>query len=111
MLFWDKLAFIALDNICKALVALFHDKAREVIFIFDKIIDLDDHRVIESSKAGKFSFCCTLYLTCVELSVNLILQSFGSVCLSIYFRLDFEDNGLAALLDYLNRIIIVVSSA
>jgi hypothetical protein len=49
LLFWDKLGFIALDNICKALVALFHDKTREFIFIFDKIFDLDNHRVIESS--------------------------------------------------------------
>jgi plasmid maintenance system killer protein len=47
LLLWEKLLFEALDYISKTLVALFHNDAWKVIFIFDKINDAHNHRVIE----------------------------------------------------------------
>jgi len=49
MFFWDLLGFVFLDDICQALVALFHNYARKFVIIFDNIFDLDNHWVIESS--------------------------------------------------------------
>ena len=47
LLLKEKLLFEALDNISKTLVAFFHYDAGKVIFIFDKINDAHNHRVIK----------------------------------------------------------------
>ena len=44
--FWNELFFVILDYIRKTLVALFHNYARMVSFVFDKINHSDDLRVI-----------------------------------------------------------------
>jgi hypothetical protein len=62
VLFWYKLFFIVLDDISKTLIALFHNYARKIILIFDKIYDSHNHWVIDSSEATYFSFSCPYYL-------------------------------------------------
>jgi len=49
ILFWQKLVGIALDYIRETLVALFHNDAWMVIFIFDNINDGDNHWMFENS--------------------------------------------------------------
>ncbi len=60
---WDKLFFMFLDDVSKALVALFHDDAGEIILVFDKINHSHNHWVVESPQATYFSFRCTNYLS------------------------------------------------
>jgi hypothetical protein len=49
LFFCNELFLILLNDVLKALVALFHDNAREIIFIFDKIYDSNNHWVIKCS--------------------------------------------------------------
>ena len=110
LLFWNKLFFIVLDDITKTLVALLHNDARKILCVFDKIDYSHNQWVIESSQAANFSFSGTDYLSIVILRANTILESFSSIYFTVYFRLDFEDNCLAAFFDNLDGIIVVIIS-
>ena len=62
LLLGDKFFFVVLDDISKALVALFHDDARIILLVFDEIDHYHNHWVVECPQATYFSFCCTNYL-------------------------------------------------
>jgi hypothetical protein len=49
LLFWNWIFLTLQDDVLNTLIALFHNNAWEVIFIFDKIYDSNNHRVIECS--------------------------------------------------------------
>ena len=49
LLFWNWLILTLQDDVLNTLIALFHNNAWEVIFIFDKIYDSNNHRVIKFS--------------------------------------------------------------
>jgi hypothetical protein len=49
LFFWDELFLKVLDNITKTLVALFHNDARKILLVFDKINYSHYKWVIESS--------------------------------------------------------------
>ncbi len=46
LFFWDVLFFVFPDDVAKALIALFHDNAGEILRVFDKIDHSHDHRVV-----------------------------------------------------------------
>ena len=49
LFFWNELFFVLFDNVAKTLIALFHDNAGEILWVFDKIDHSHDHRVVDSS--------------------------------------------------------------
>ncbi len=57
---WNELFWKVLDNVLETLVALFHNDAWKVAFIFDKIDDTNNHWVVETSYASEFSLSCCL---------------------------------------------------
>ncbi len=98
------------DDITKTLVTLFHNDARIILLVFDKIDHSHDEWVIYNSQATDFSFSSAYYLAIVILRSNTILESFCCIDLSVNFRLYFEDNCLFSLFDNLDGIIIVIIS-
>ena len=111
LFFWDELFFVFPDDVAKTLIALFHDNAGEIIWVFDKIDHSHDHRVVDSSQETDFSFGCPYYLAILIFRSNMVLKSLCCVDFSVDFRLDFEDNCLPSFFDNFDRVIVVVRSA
>jgi len=110
ILLWNELFWKTIANVCKILYPLFHNDARKIILIFDKINYSHNHGVIDTSHTSNFFFGCFYHLTWIVFRANLKLESLGCVEFLINFRLDLEQYRFLSFFDNFVWIKLIVFS-
>jgi hypothetical protein len=96
ILFRKKLFRVFFDDIFETSIALFHNNAWKIRFVFNNVDNLANHWVVLQFKHGYFSFGLRLHNTLSEYRANLILEPFCCICFPIHFRLNLKDSPLTS---------------